>query len=84
MAAPNAGMLFSVGDADELAEQILQIATDPALEALMGQAAKQRYEERYTAAKMNEEVTRLYEDLVDHRVKNRLKPAQQGRRHRKV
>jgi glycosyltransferase involved in cell wall biosynthesis len=80
----HAGMLFSVGDAEELAEQILQIATDPALEILMGQAAKRRYEERYTAAKMTEEVTRLYEDLLDHRGIIRSKPAQQGRRNRKV
>ena len=59
-----AGMLFPVGDANALAKCILQIASSPAREAQMRHAAYVRYEQKYTAKRMADEITSLYERIV--------------------
>lgn len=59
-----AGMLFPVGDANALAECILCIASSPVREAHMRRAALLRYEQKYTAMRMADEVTALYERTV--------------------
>lgn len=60
-----AGIVYPVGNADALADAIGRIASDPALEARMRRAARERYESSYTAAAMTESVTRVYERVAD-------------------
>jgi glycosyltransferase involved in cell wall biosynthesis len=59
-----AGMLSPIGDANALAECILQIAKSPNTEAQLRRAALLRYEQKYTAKRMADEVTSLYERMV--------------------
>lgn len=63
----NAGIVYPAGDAEALANAILKIAADPALEQTMKQAAYERYRQCYTAAQMAERVTDLYERVVSQR-----------------
>ncbi|MBO5930844.1 MAG: glycosyltransferase [Clostridia bacterium] len=51
-----AGILFPVGDAEALANAILQIAENPEREARMREAARERYLSHFTAEKMSREV----------------------------
>lgn len=62
-----AGIVYPVGDADALANAIARIARDGGLELQMRRAARERYEQCYTAAAMTEEVTRVYEKVLDKR-----------------
>ena len=62
-----AGMLFEVGDAEALADAILQIAEDEALEEKMRQCARERYLSHFTAQKMSREVQNVYESIEDKR-----------------
>jgi len=64
----NAGILFDVGDAEALANAILQIAEDEELEKKMQRCAYERYLSHFTAEKMSKEVQDVYENL---RVKRR-------------
>ena len=59
-----AGIVYPVGDADALADAIARIARDGGLELQMRRAARERYEQNYTAAAMTEEVTRVYEKMI--------------------
>ncbi len=59
-----AGFLFPVGDAEALANAILQIAEDEELERRMRISARERYLSHFTAEKMAREVTKVYEKLV--------------------
>ena len=59
-----AGILFPVGDAEALANAILQIAEDKGLEESMRQCARERYLSHFTAEKMSREVEKLYESLA--------------------
>lgn len=61
------GILFPVGDAEALADAILQIATDAELEKRMKQAARDRYLSHFTAEKMSREVENVYENLTAKR-----------------
>lgn len=63
----DAGFLFSVGDAFALARVILRIVDDPALEERMRRRARERYLSHFTAEKMTEEVTRVYQKLLCHK-----------------
>lgn len=60
-----AGVVYPIGNADALADEIGRIASDPVLESKMRRAARERYESAYTAAAMTESVTRVYERMVD-------------------
>ncbi|MBQ8309944.1 MAG: glycosyltransferase [Clostridia bacterium] len=59
-----AGLLFPVGDFEALAAHVLRIATNPDIEVSMRRAARARYEQNYTARRMAEETTALYERMV--------------------
>lgn len=59
-----AGILFEVGDAEALANAILQIAEDGELEKRMKSAALERYLSHFTAKKMTKEVENVYENLT--------------------
>ena len=59
-----AGILFSVGDAEALANAILQIAEDAELEQKMRHAARERYLSHFTAEKMAREVEKVYQNLI--------------------
>ncbi len=59
-----AGFLFPTGDAEALANAILQIATDKELEKKMQSAARERYLSHFTAEKMSREVQEVYEKVA--------------------
>ena len=59
-----AGILFPVGDAEALANAILQIAENLEREERMKQAARERYLSCFTAEKMSREVEAVYEHLL--------------------
>ena len=61
----SAGILFPQGDAEALSEALLRIATDPALEDALCHAARKRYESCYTAERMSEKMTEIYESLAN-------------------
>lgn len=63
----DAGILFPVGDAEALANAILQIALYEELEEKMKDAARARYLEHFTADRMSREVESVYENLVGKR-----------------
>ncbi|MBE6699273.1 MAG: glycosyltransferase [Ruminococcaceae bacterium] len=63
----NAGILFPVGDAEALANAILQIAEDEELEKKMQKCAYERYLSHFTAEKMSREVQSVYENLTVNR-----------------
>lgn len=58
------GILFPVDDFHALADAICRIVSDPTLEVRMRHAARQRYEEKYTADKMSEHLLAVYESLL--------------------
>lgn len=60
----SAGVLFPIGDFRALADGICQIASDRQLELQMRRAALERYRQHYTAHRMAEEVTRVYETVL--------------------
>ena len=59
-----AGFLFPIDDAETLASLILRIATDQKLFLRMRNAARARYETKYTATRMSEHLVAVYEDLI--------------------
>ena len=59
-----AGFLFSVGDAEALADAILKIAEDRGLEERMKVCARERYLSHFTAEKMSREVQEVYEKML--------------------
>ena len=60
----HAGIVYPVGNANALADAIGRIVCDPALELQMRRAARERYEQYYTASAMTEQVTRIYERML--------------------
>ncbi len=60
----DAGILFPIDDARTLAALILCVEGDRALHAKMCKAARARYEKNYTAVRMAEHLTAVYEDLM--------------------
>ena len=59
-----AGFLFDVGDAEALANAILQIAVNEELEKQMKARSRERYLSHFTAEKMTREVEHVYQNLV--------------------
>ena len=60
----DAGIVYPVGDFEALADAVGRIATDPDLEERMRTAAYARYRECYTAKRMADRVTEVYEQLL--------------------
>lgn len=58
------GILFPAGDATALARGIVRLLRDPARAREMGEAARRRVLERFTAGEMVSNVECLYEDLL--------------------
>lgn len=65
-----AGVLFEVGDAEALANAILQIAEDKKIEENMQKCARERYLSYFTAQKMSREVQSVYES-IECKIKSR-------------
>lgn len=63
----SAGILCRAGDAQAFAKAICLLAKDRALEEDMKRAARLRYEREYTAERMTERVTEVYEQLLSGR-----------------
>ena len=60
----DAGILFPTGDAEALANAILQIATDADLEKKMQKCARERYLSHFTAEQMSREVEKVYKQVL--------------------
>lgn len=58
------GLLFSPGDAKDLAEKIAWAAAHPVQMARMGQAARAEYEANYTPERNHEMLVDIYEDAI--------------------
>jgi glycosyltransferase involved in cell wall biosynthesis len=54
------GRLAPVGDHASLAAALVEVLADPARRARMGEAARERFRARFTAARMVEETLRVY------------------------
>lgn len=59
-----AGTVFPIGNFEALADAVGRIAVDRELETAMRIAAKARYDEKFTAKRMTEQVTAVYERLL--------------------
>jgi len=64
-----AGIVYPMGDSEQLAKWILKIATDEELEYRMRQDAYERYRERYTAHAMADRVSSLYREILAEKQK---------------
>ena len=62
-----AGILFAPRDDLALANAIIRLSLDQDLEETMKKAARERYEQNYTAVQMTEQLTAVYEDLLNDR-----------------
>ena len=62
-----AGILFAPKDDIALANAIIRLSLDQELEQEMKRAAKERYEQNYTAVQMTEQTTAVYEELLNCR-----------------
>lgn len=60
------GWLVEIGDTEELARRLLSLAEDPALARRMGQAGLARVDE-FSARRMVDDLSRLYDDLTRKR-----------------
>ncbi len=60
------GFLVEPGDVDSLAERIAQVIADPALQAEMGQLARDRYERDFTAKRFTNELGLLWCSITGH------------------
>ena len=65
LGSSGAGFCVPVGNAFALAEAICRIASRPALESAMSARARKRYEESFTAARMTDQLTAVYEQLAE-------------------
>lgn len=61
------GFLVEAGAVDELAERLERLAGDPGLRERMGAAGRQRVLERYSVARLIDDVDRLYRSLLEAR-----------------
>jgi len=58
------GLLFEAGTPDKLASAISRLISEPVLAAQMGQAARQIFEERYTASVNYDQILRVYQQVT--------------------
>jgi glycosyltransferase involved in cell wall biosynthesis len=58
------GFLFEPGDTDAAAERLARLASDPALGATLGESGRERVLERYSVARLVDDVDRLYRSLL--------------------
>ncbi|MBQ7335288.1 MAG: glycosyltransferase [Clostridia bacterium] len=70
-----AGILFPAGDAHALADAICRIASDCNLESAMKRSALERFENCFTAKKMTDQVTAVYESTLKQASKTLQKPS---------
>jgi glycosyltransferase involved in cell wall biosynthesis len=61
------GLLVENGDDQAAAEKILSLLDDPARARRMGQAARHRVEERFSAERTMGELVRMYDGLLEGR-----------------
>jgi glycosyltransferase involved in cell wall biosynthesis len=61
------GFLVDADDGDALATRLAELAADPELRARMGEAGHARVIERYTVARLVDDVDRLYRELLAER-----------------
>jgi glycosyltransferase involved in cell wall biosynthesis len=59
------GFLVGLGDTDSLGDRLAQLARDPALRARMGAQGRARVLERYSVARLVDDVDRLYKSLLE-------------------
>jgi glycosyltransferase involved in cell wall biosynthesis len=62
--SPDSGILVNPGDVDALVEAMAALATDPERRAVMGKAARQQYERKFSPAAVMPVLTDLYERVV--------------------
>lgn len=62
------GFIVPTGDAEAVAERIIQLLEDPELRVKMGRAGRARIDRRFTAGRMVDDTVQLYERLLDQRV----------------
>jgi glycosyltransferase involved in cell wall biosynthesis len=62
------GFLFPKGDAEALRQKLRPLIQDPALRQRMGQAARLRYEERFSLEGMLTRVEEVYREVLEGRV----------------
>ena len=65
-----AGRIYPTGSAEALAAHLVRIASDRALEERMKKAAKERYEQKYTAVAMSEALTAVYERMMQSKMQH--------------
>ena len=58
------GFLVEPGDIEGAAARLAELAADPALRARLGEAGKLRVLERYSVARLVDDVDRLYRSLL--------------------
>jgi glycosyltransferase involved in cell wall biosynthesis len=58
------GLLFEVGNADELRTKMQILASDAALRAEMGRAARAKVKIDFSINKHNEQLLRIYESVI--------------------
>jgi glycosyltransferase involved in cell wall biosynthesis len=61
------GLLVPAGDPERLAQSIVALADDPALRAAMGEQARRRVTQRFSAERLVRDVDSLYGELIHNR-----------------
>jgi glycosyltransferase involved in cell wall biosynthesis len=58
------GLLFASGDADDLAQKIIRLASEPELRRRLALAGQETVNERFTATKMLDELEAYIQDVA--------------------
>lgn len=61
---PDSGRLVPRGDAAAMSRALVELATDPALRRVLGQAAREHVRERYRSDRLVADVATLYDELL--------------------
>jgi glycosyltransferase involved in cell wall biosynthesis len=67
------GLHFQPGDANDLATKVQQLSSDPVQLSLMRQAARQKYEQHYTAGSNYQQLLAIYERALQLHSKSGLR-----------